>query len=164
MRKAVVVTLVGLAMLVPLVAMAQDDGDVTISDVAKYLDKMDLKYELNEDEGRAYFPISGDNGNFAVLIIADTDVDVVYIGVVDYLKVPEDHPNCDKVLRRLMELNWDLTISKFEWDSSDGEIRISYALCTDNGLGFDAFASALVTVVSSADKYYPELKELVEGE
>ena len=164
LRIALAVSIVLLA-LGATFALAQDDQpDVTITDVAKYLDKLDLAYELNEDKNVATLGISGDNGNFDIAIVADTDIDVVYIAVVDYLKVPADHRNCDKVLRRLMELNWKFNIGKFEWDSSDGEVRLSYALCTDNGLGFEAFSSALVTIVQSADDHYPELKELLESE
>ncbi len=169
MFRTVAAGLIVMALALPTVIWAQQDQqtktpDVTIKDVAKYLDKLDLQYELDEANNVARLPIAGDNGNFNIAIVADTDIDVVYIAVLNYLKVPPKHRNCDKVLRRMMELNWKFNIGKFEWDPTDGEVRVSYAVCTDNGLGFETFSAALVTVVQQADDHYPELKKLLDSE
>ncbi|MBC7289312.1 MAG: YbjN domain-containing protein [Armatimonadetes bacterium] len=151
----------------PLVALADEQEGakhVTIKDVAAYLDKLDLKYDMDEQQGIIAFGIAGDHGQYDLAIGADTELDLVFIAVVDYLKVPPAHRNCDKVLRRLMELNWKLNLGKFEWDSSDGEVRFTYVFCTDDGLGFKSFAAALGTLVDTADQLHDELVALVEAE
>jgi len=77
------------------------------------------------------------------------------------MTIPNSHPRKYVMLQRFMELNWELLIGKYEWDKSDGEVRLSYTFSTENGLGYEAFAACLQWIVLSADRDYPELMGLM---
>ena len=59
-----------------------------------------------------------------------------------------------------MEENWNLNIGKFEWDKTDGEIRLSYCFTTENGIGYEAFSAIVTTLTETGDKLWPELHAL----
>ena len=95
-------------------------------------------------------------------IVIDTEKQLVYLFLNRYLSVPADHAKLPQLLRRFMELNWQLNIGKFEWDKSDGETRLSYCFTTENGVGFEAFEAIVVTLLKTADDLWPELSELAK--
>lgn len=149
------------------VAFAQDEqpqqprSDVDLAYLANYLDQMELKYERDEERGAAHMVMVGDNGKFDTHVLCDPDTALAFIIISDYLSVPPDHRNCDKVLRRLMELNWALNVGKFEWDSEDGEVRFTFCFSTENGIGYEAFQAVFGTMVTTADDRIEELQKLL---
>jgi len=66
------------------------------------------------------------------------------------------------LLRRLMELNFQLLGPKFEWDPATGEVRLSAVLHTDSNLDRRALRSMVHTLLSVADRYQPELTRLLD--
>lgn len=89
--------------------------------------------------------------------------DTVYLYVERYLIAPQDAPTTDAVMRRLMELNWQMLLGKFEWDPTDGEVRIAMVLNTDSNFDRRAFRSAVRGLTTLADRYSSELTRLQEG-
>lgn len=95
--------------------------------------------------------------------LAYSDVsDSIYIYVDRYLVAPSDGAHTDVLLRRLMELNWTMLLGKFEWDPTDGEVRLAMVINTDSNFDRRAFRSAVRAVGSLADRYYGELNRLGE--
>ena len=86
--------------------------------------------------------------------------DTVYLHIPAYLTAVSDGEHTDAVMRRLMELNWTMLIGKFEWDPTDGEVRISTVLHTDSNFDRRAFRAAIRGVGSLADAHYAELSRL----
>lgn len=129
--------------------------------LTKYLDRMGLKYEPNHERGFAHLVMAGDHGKYDTYVVADTDTALAFIIISDYMMVRPDHRNCDRVLRRLMELNWHLNVGKFEWDPSDGEVRITFTFSTENGVGYEAFKAVFETLIDTADEYREELQRLL---
>ncbi|MCD6352504.1 MAG: YbjN domain-containing protein [Armatimonadetes bacterium] len=164
-----VVTVVLLAIVVTAtVAFAQDNqpqekpkSEVDLAYVSKYLDRMKLKYEKDEQHNVAHMVMVGDNGKFDTHVLCDPQAALAYIIITDYLTVPPTHRNCDKVLRRLMELNWKLNLGKFEWDPSDGEVRFTFTFSTENGIGFEAFQAVFNTMIATADDQIEGLQKLL---
>lgn len=92
------------------------------------------------------------------LRMAYSDVtDTVYFYVDHYLTARADAPTTDALLRHLMELNWRLLVGKFEWDSSDGELRLAMVMNTDSNFDRRAFRSLVRALQDQADRLYPEL-------
>ncbi len=92
------------------------------------------------------------------LRMAYSDVtDTVYFYVDHYLTARADAPTTDPLLRHLMELNWRLLVGKFEWDPSDGEVRIAMVMNTDSNFDRRAFRSLVRALQDQADRLYPEL-------
>ncbi|AKF05802.1 hypothetical protein DB32_002951 [Sandaracinus amylolyticus] len=89
--------------------------------------------------------------------------DTVYVYVERFLVAPQDAPTTDAVMRRLMELNWQMLLGKLEWDPSDGEVRLAMVLNTDSNFDRRAFRSAIRGIVQLADRYWSELDRVQRG-
>jgi S1-C subfamily serine protease len=130
-----------------------------------YLDRMGRSYKVEADEKYpviALDSIKVEHATHYVRVVIDAEKQLVYIFINRYISVPEDHPRLAEIHRRLMELNWDLNIGKFEWDKSDGEIRLSYCFTTENGVGFEAFEAIVITLLKTADDLWPELSDMAK--
>ena len=101
---------------------------------------------------------------FTVHLVYSDRTDTVYLYVERYLSAPADGATTDALLRRLMELNWSLLLGKFEWSSSDGEVRLAMILNTDSNFDRRAFRSAVRGIGQLADRYFNELDRLVRGQ
>jgi len=92
------------------------------------------------------------------LRLAYSDVtDTVYFYMDHYLVARADAATTDPLLRHLMELNWRLLVGKFEWDPSDGEVRLAMVMNTDSNFDRRAFRSLVRAIQDQADRLYPEL-------
>jgi hypothetical protein len=94
--------------------------------------------------------------------VYDDTTDSVYIFVEELLTAPPADKRTNAVLRRMMELNWELLLGKFEWNPSSGEVRLSVVLSTDSNFDRRAFRSAIRTLDTLAPRYRPELAELLK--
>ena len=146
---------------------AAGEGEASFSENAvallcSYLDRMEFQYDVDTDAERPVIDltIKMDNASHQVIIVIDAEKELVYMCLSRYLSAPEDHPNIDAIMQTLMDYNWRLNIGKLEWDTDDGEVRLSYTFTTENGVGFQAFEAILVTLVQTGDNLWPELSEL----
>ncbi len=136
---------------------------VTIQTITSYLDRMNYIYKVEKSVKipEVELLMRGDNGNYQLRIFVDDPRKVVYMCINRLMTVPDAHPRKNAVLQRLMELNWKLLIGKYEWDKTDGEVRLSYTFSTENGLGYEAFAACFQLLVLTADRDYPQLMALM---
>lgn len=133
--------------------------------VSGYLDRMGRGYKVEQRDRYPVIALDGvrvEHATHYLRIVIDAEKQLVYMFVNRYISVPEDHPRLAEIHRRLMELNWDLNIGKFEWDKSDGETRLSYCFTTENGVGFEAFEAIVLTLLKTADDFWPELSEMAK--
>ncbi|MBX3274469.1 MAG: YbjN domain-containing protein [Sandaracinaceae bacterium] len=116
--------------------------------------------------GRCQFSVRGmtTGRDFTVHLVYSDRTDTVYLYVERYLSAPADGASTDALLRRLMELNWSLLLGKFEWSSSDGEVRLAMILNTDSNFDRRAFRSAVRGIGQLADRYFNELDRLTRGQ
>ncbi|MFO0686550.1 MAG: hypothetical protein U0234_31105 [Sandaracinus sp.] len=95
--------------------------------------------------------------------LAYSDVtDTIYAYIDRYLVAPGDGEHTDALMRRLMELNWTMLLGKFEWDPTDGEVRLAMVLNTDSNFDRRAFRSTVRALTALADRHYGELNRLRE--
>ena len=152
------------------IAGAAGGGDKSFKEnalalVKSYLERMKFTYDV-DTTGK--YPIltatmKMDNATHHLRIVIDTERQLVYLFLNRYLVAPKDHPNLEAVLQALMDQNWKLNIGKYEWDNTDGEIRLSYCFTTENGVGFEAFEAIVLTLVQTGDRLWPELKKLTDA-
>lgn len=100
---------------------------------------------------------------FTVHAVYSDRTDTIYLYIERYLVVPADGETTNAVLRRMMELNWDILLGKLEWDSTDGEVRLGMVVNTDSNFDRRAFRSAVRGIGQLADRYYGELDRLLRG-
>ena len=136
-------------------------GPPDFADITRMLDELKLKYQPFPEKKAILVPFEGEHATHEVFILVDKDKAILYLAVGAYFSVPDTHPNFTAIMRRLMELNWELSIAKVEWDSSDGEVRLSQAITTENGVGTEALGVTINYLVRSADKHYLELRQLI---
>jgi hypothetical protein len=89
--------------------------------------------------------------------VYNDDSDTVYVYVERYLLLAPEARQTTAALRRLMELNWELLVGKFEWNPRTGEVRLSAVLNTDSNFDRRAFRSIVHALDSAAVRYYREL-------
>ena len=144
---------------------AIEDG-VTVEIIIAYLERMDVAYKV---ESWAKVPVIvmqvwGNNVNYAVSIVIYDPIKVVYLSMDRIMTIPNQHPRKAVLLQRLMELNWEHFLAKYEWEKRNGEVRLSYSFSTENGLGYDAFAACFEHLILTADHDYPKLMRLMWAE
>lgn len=104
---------------------------------------------------------SSSHRDFQLRISYSDRTDTVYLYVERYLVAPQDGPRTDAVMRRLMELNWQMLLGKFEWDPTDGEVRLAMILNTDSNFDRRAFRSSVRGLTQLADRYWTELDRVL---
>ncbi|MFK7991090.1 MAG: YbjN domain-containing protein [Sandaracinaceae bacterium] len=102
--------------------------------------------------------------DFNVHMVYSDRTDTIYLYVERYLEVLPDGATTNAVLRRMMELNWTLLLGKFEWDPTDGEVRLAMILNTDSNFDRRAFRSAIRGIGQLADRYAAELERAIRGQ
>lgn len=137
-------------------------GPPDLKTVCRFLDGMDLRYFVDGQGKTILLSFECDKADYDMFILVDQQHAFVYISLARYLQVPRDHPSFPAILTRLMEINWDLLLGKFEWNPNDGEVRVAFTFTTENGLGQKALGAAISAILDVADKHYIELHALLE--
>jgi hypothetical protein len=93
-------------------------------------------------------------------VVYSDETDTIYFYVERYLLAPPEAESTPAVLRRLMEINWQMLLGKLEWDASDGEVRLSMVVNTDSNFDRRTFRSVVRAIGPLAERYLPELERL----
>jgi hypothetical protein len=116
---------------------------------------------VTEASGREHCTWAGRSAptrnDLVVHAVYSDDSDTLYVYVERYLTLAPEAPGTAAALRRLMELNWELLVGKFEWNSRTGEVRLGAVLNTDSNFDRRAFRSIVHALDSIAVRYYREL-------
>ncbi|MEI8257434.1 MAG: YbjN domain-containing protein [Deltaproteobacteria bacterium] len=114
---------------------------------------------------RASLPAPAANGQpsnrrFVLSLQYDDNSDTIYVYVDHYASVRADAPSAPQVFRRLLEMNWEMLVARFEWSSASGEIRLSAVMNTDSNFDRRAFRGVVRSVLRLADRYADDLAGL----
>jgi hypothetical protein len=110
---------------------------------------------------RASRPAAAGSAGASLHLVYSDESDTIYFYFERYLLLPSDHARAATVLRRLMELNWDLLVGKFEWNPRTGEVRLGATLSTDSNFDRRAFRSVIAALDTLAARYASELRDLI---
>ena len=141
-----------------------------LASIERELDAMRMRETscepVDAERGQCGFTVRGitTGREFSVHVVYSDRTDTIYMYVERYLSAPADGRSTNVVLRRLMELNWTLLLGKFEWDATDGEVRLAMILNTDSNFDRRAFRSAARGIGQLADRYFNELDRLARGQ
>ncbi len=112
---------------------------------------------------RVTAPGSTGNPNVAprrrfVLGLDYSDVtDTVYVYVDHYATLRGDAPTAPAAFRRLLEINWEMLVGRFEWSAQTGELRLSATLNTDSNFDRRAFRGVVRAILRLAERYADEV-------
>jgi hypothetical protein len=101
--------------------------------------------------------------SFTLQLNYSDETDTVYLYVERFLVLSADRPDTDTVLRRLMELNAELLVGKFEWNPRSGEVRLGAVLNTDSNFDRRAFRSTVRAIEALAIQYDGPLRALLRN-
>lgn len=93
----------------------------------------------------------------------DDDSDTIYVYVDRYATVAASSPDAAVIMQRLMELNWEMLVGRFEWSRTSGEVRLGAVLNTDSNFDRRALRSVVRALVRLADRYADEVGRLTHS-
>jgi hypothetical protein len=97
---------------------------------------------------------------FVLSLQYDDNSDTIYAYVDHYASLRGDAPNAAQAFRRLLEMNWEMLIGRFEWSAASGEIRLSAVMNTDSNFDRRAFRGVVRSLLRLADRYADEVSRL----
>jgi hypothetical protein len=89
----------------------------------------------------------------------DDTTDTVYL-YVPLLSIAETSANLPAVLRRAMELNYELLSAKLEWNAASAQLRLSAVMHTDSNFDRRAFRSLVRALDRLSLRYSTEFSSL----
>jgi hypothetical protein len=154
-------------LLCALTAQAQASGEPSARyarALANELDALGLVAQCNEPSPTSFacaYPARSaiDKQNLTAHAHYDDTTDTVYV-YVPLLSIAENSPALPGLLRRAMELNWELLSAKLEWSAQTGELRVSSVLHTDSNFDRRAFRSLVRSLDRVILRHYVELTSL----
>ena len=72
-----------------------------------------------------------------------------------------DNPHTDRLLRRLMELNWEQLVPMFSWDSRTGHVRLAGVVRTESNLDRRSLRGVVSAVHSAAERNYRDMRRVL---
>jgi hypothetical protein len=105
----------------------------------------------------------GLNGRYQVVIPIELDGRFIQVRTIGYMNCPADHPAIHTILEILGHLNYQLRMTKFGWDPSDGEI-VAYAdvWIEDGDLTQKQFGALFKSMLPAIDLNYKRLTQAME--
>jgi hypothetical protein len=138
----------------PRHALAMEQELARIGVAARCAEEPNARYHCSWSRAGA-----GGDAPVALHAVCSDEADSIYVFAERIITLPSDHPRAHAVLRRLMELNWEMLVGKFEWSARTGEVRLSAVLNTDSNFDRRAFRSVLRALDVVAERYLAELRD-----
>jgi hypothetical protein len=110
-----------------------------------------------EARARFHCTFASEGDGLVMHAVYSDETDTVYVYVERYAMLPPDDAKTPALLRRMMELNWQLLVGKLEWSPRSGEVRLSAVLNTDSNFDRRALRSIVVALETAAGRYRGEL-------
>jgi hypothetical protein len=145
---------------------ADDTPEASIALVDGYLNKMGVGHQVVDENTIVITDTTGTNKRFKVYIRYFKKVEVLYLVADDYITLPnigtaDDMTKACLLLSKAMDINYQLTIGKLEFNTKSGGLKYSVVINSDDGVGYKTFKATYQSLVSSADKKYAELADFM---
>ncbi|SMP77506.1 Putative sensory transduction regulator [Neorhodopirellula lusitana] len=125
-----------------------------------YLERGDIKYDLDDDRGLFRMLFDGKHGEIRVMIIVEDAMIQVFTHPAN--KIPEGYRT--QIAEAVTRANYGLKLGKFEMDLDDGEIRYQTALPLGDSFPCDEVLDHILYVGGAmVDRYVPAFLSIVYG-
>jgi hypothetical protein len=101
-------------------------NEMNLDDLKKLAEGENLRYFVDPNRPTLMMGFGGFNGRYQVVVPLELDGRFLQFRTIGYHSCPQDHAHLEAVLRLLATLDYQLRLTKFGWDPSDGEI-VAYA-------------------------------------
>jgi hypothetical protein len=111
-----------------------------------------------EARARFHCTFAGETADSGTMhAVYSDETDTVYVYLERYAMLSPDDAHTPTLLRRMMELNWQLLVGKLEWSARSGEVRLSAVLNTDSNFDRRALRSIVLALDAAANRHRGEL-------
>jgi hypothetical protein len=100
---------------------------------------------------------------FTVVFDYSDVTDTIYVYLDRYATLRAEGPEVAAAQRRLLEMNWEMLVGKFEWSPTQGEVRLGTVLHTDSNFDRRAFRGAVRALLRVGERYADEVSRLTAG-
>jgi hypothetical protein len=116
------------------------------------------------EENAIVFPVSGENGQWVVLVQANEQARQAVVYSIARVKVPPERRG--EAAMVFARINWEQPFATFGLDLDDGEIRIRTAIDLGNEteLTPDLITPLLVVSMATMDQHLPHLERLASSD
>jgi hypothetical protein len=136
---------------------------MTFDELKQLAEGEGLHYFVAPDRPTLMMGFGGLYGRYQVVVPLELEGRFLQFRTLSYQSCPADHPHLEAVLRLLGALDYQLRLTKFGWDPSDGEI-VAYAdvWLEDGTLTQKQFSGILQCYLSGIDFSYPRITKTIE--
>jgi len=131
--------------------------------IEEELRAMGFSPTCNADTGRCTFELDSEEARnvFNMLVQYNSQSNTVLVVADRFLTAPTENPRTDRLLQRMLSLNWQQLVPTFQWNSGDGVVRVVGAVNTDSNLDRHAFRSVVASVNQVSARHYRELRGML---
>ena len=130
------------------------------SQVKGHLEKLELKYEVNEEQNTFNFTFEMENTEVDIKIVCDEDNNRLFISGFSSIKVPQDKRPA--ILEKINEIHWEDFWNAHLFVSEDTQHVMSYTvLYAMGGLHLEVFRETLYDISNIIDKRFKDLMQII---
>ena len=130
------------------------------SQVKSHLEKLELKYEVNEEQNTFNFAFEMENTEVDIKIVCDEDNSRLFISGFSSIKVPKDKRPA--ILEKINEIHWEDFWNAHLFVSEDTQHVMSYTvLYSMGGLHLEVFRETLYDISNIIDNRFKDLMQII---
>ena len=128
--------------------------------VKGHLEKLELKYEVNEEQNTFNFAFEMENTEVDIKIVCDEDNSRLFISGFSSIKVPQDKRPA--ILEKINEIHWEDFWNAHLFISEDTQHVMSYTvLYSMGGLHPEVFRETLYDISNIIDNRFKDLMQII---
>ena len=128
--------------------------------VKGHLEKLELKYEVNEEQNTFNFAFEMENTEVDIKIVCDEDNSRLFISGFSSIKVPQDKRPA--ILEKINEIHWEDFWNAHLFVSEDTQHVMSYTvLYSMGGLHLEVFRETLYDISNIIDNRFKDLMQII---
>ena len=106
---------------------------IQIEQIAQFLDHRDWRYDLQADKNRIMTAVNSDVVEQFVIVIAVQEEGEYLSLFAPELLYLKDHHYKGVAFQTMLAMAWEVTLLRWEYDPSDGEVRSSTGIAVEDG-------------------------------
>ena len=128
--------------------------------VKNHLEKLELKYEVNEEQNTFNFTFEMENTEVDIKLVCDEDNNRLFLSGFSSIKVPQDkRPD---ILEKINEIHWEDFWNAHLFINEETQHVMSYAvLYAMDGLYLEVFRETLYDVSNIIDTRFKDLMQII---
>jgi len=130
--------------------------------MVEFFERDNWKFRRLEEYQAVEMAVAGENGNYRLVAIADSERNILRFLTFAEGHVPDSRRR--EVSEYLTRANYGLLLGNFELDLGDGELRFKCSVDLEGiEFSYPVYQNLLYVSVGMMDRYYPGLQRVIQG-